>query len=213
MIKIEKLTKKFQNRPVFNKTNLTFENGKVYAVIGASGSGKTTLLNIVSKLEPYDGGVVLYNGQSIEKIKTQRFFRDDLGYLFQNFGLLDSNTIADNLDLGLIGKKLSKSDRIKVEKRALKQVGLDYLGLNQKIFALSGGEAQRVALAKVILKDPPLILADEPTAALDPKTSEEIMAILLSLRSSKRTIIIATHNPVIWNLADEVIDVNTVSNI
>lgn len=213
MIKIEKLTKKFQNRPVFNKTNLTFENGKVYAVIGASGSGKTTLLNIVSKLEPYDGGVVLYNGQSIEKIKTQQFFRDDLGYLFQNFGLLDSNTIADNLDLGLIGKKLSKSDRIKVEKRALKQVGLDYLGLNQKIFALSGGEAQRVALAKVILKDPPLILADEPTAALDPKTSEEIMAILLSLRSSKRTIIIATHNPVIWNLADEVIDVNTVSNI
>ena len=87
----------------------------------------------------------------------------------------------------------------------LKKVGLAYLALDQKIYELSGGEAQRVALAKVILKDPPLILADELTAALDPETSQEVMDLLLMLKKQDRLIIIATHNPVIWEKADEVI--------
>lgn len=87
----------------------------------------------------------------------------------------------------------------------LKKVGLAYLSLDQKIYELSGGEAQRVALAKVILKDPPLILADELTAALDPETSQEVMDLLLMLKKQDRLIIIATHNPVIWEKADEVI--------
>lgn len=90
----------------------------------------------------------------------------------------------------------------------LKKVGLAYLSLNQKIYELSGGEAQRVALAKVILKDPPLILADELTAALDPETSREVMDLLLTLKKQDRLIIIATHNPVIWEQADEVIRLN-----
>ena len=83
-----------------------------------------------------------------------------------------------------------------------------YLALDQKIYELSGGEAQRVALAKVILKDPPLILADELTAALDPETSREVMDLLLTLKNQKRIIIIATHNPVIWEQADEVVKLN-----
>ncbi|MGL5899894.1 MAG: putative bacteriocin export ABC transporter [Lactobacillaceae bacterium] len=213
MIKIENLTKAFKERQVLNRTNLTFENGKVYAVIGSSGSGKTTILNIIAKLEKYNSGEILYNGKPLNKIKDQYFFRNDLGYLFQNFGLLESNTIEENLDLGLIGRKLKKDDKIAQEKEALKKVGLDYLDLKQKIFALSGGEAQRVAIAKVMLKDPPLILADEPTAALDPKTSEEIMSLILSLRNENRIIILATHNPIIWNSADEVINVKDISNV
>lgn len=213
MIKIENLTKAFKERQVLNRTNLTFENGKVYAVIGSSGSGKTTILNIIAKLEKYNSGEILYNGKPLNKIKDQYFFRNDLGYLFQNFGLLESNTIEENLDLGLIGRKLKKDDKIAQEKEALKKVGLDYLDLKQKIFALSGGEAQRVAIAKVMLKDPPLILADEPTAALDPKTSEDIMSLILSLRNENRIIILATHNPIIWNSADEVINVKDISNV
>ena len=213
MIKIENLTKAFKERQVLNRTNLTFENGKVYAVIGSSGSGKTTILNIIAKLEKYNSGEILYNGKPLNKIKDQYFFRNDLGYLFQNFGLLESNTIEENLDLGLIGRKLKKDDKIAQEKEALKKVGLDYLDLKQKIFALSGGEAQRVAIAKVMLKDPPLILADEPTAALDPKTSEEIMSLILSLRNENRIIILATHSPIIWNSADEVINVKDISNV
>lgn len=213
MITITNLTKKFEDRVLFSNTNLVFETGKVYALIGASGSGKTTLLNILAKLESYDEGDILYNDRPLESIKSNQFFRDELGYLFQNFGLLDSQTIQENLDLGLIGRKLSKTEKTALQKEVLKQVNLDYLELDQKIFALSGGEAQRVALAKIILKDPPLILADEPTAALDPDSSAEIMSMVLGLRNENRIIIIATHNPIIWNLADEIIKVHDISNV
>lgn len=213
MIKIENLNKKFENRYLFSKTNVTFENGKVYALIGPSGSGKTTLLNILAQLEPYDDGKIVYHDQPLEKIKSHIYFRNELGYLFQNFGLLESQSIKENLDLGLIAKKLKKSEKIALEKEVLEMVHLEYLELGQKIYTLSGGEAQRVALAKTILKNPSLILADEPTAALDPVTSEEIMSILLSLRNESRVIIIATHNQSIWERADKVIPINTIANI
>ncbi|BDR58795.1 ABC transporter ATP-binding protein [Xylocopilactobacillus apicola] len=209
MLKTENLTKKFSERTLFDHVNLEFDAGKAYALIGRSGSGKTTLLNILGHLDKPDEGDVLYEGKSIFKIKPQKFFRNDLGYLFQNFGLLDSQTISDNLDLGLVGKKLEPSEKKKKKLAALAQVNLDYLDLDQKIYEISGGEAQRVALAKVILKDPPLIMADEPTAALDPTNGDEVMKLLLSLKNDHRTIIVATHNSAIWQQADEIIDLAT----
>lgn len=205
------MTKKFDQRNLFDHLNLEFKSGKVYALIGPSGSGKTTLLNILGHLEKIDSGDVLYDSKSLFKIKTQQFFRHDLGYLFQNFGLLESQTISDNLDLGLIGQKLEPNAKKQKKLNALKQVNLEYLKLDQKIYSISGGEAQRVALAKVILKDPPLILADEPTAALDPTNGDEVMKLLLSLKNDRRTIIIATHNSSIWEQADEIIDISTLN--
>ena len=210
MINIEHLTKSFGERIVFQDINLQFEAGKVYALIGNSGCGKTTLLNILAKLEPYDKGSISYRGQELKQIKSHHFFKNELGYLFQNFGLLENETVAANLELGLIGQKWTKQEKKQREEEVLEKVGLDYLTLDQKIYELSGGEAQRVALAKVILKDPPLILADELTAALDPETSQEIMNLLLSLKKPDRLIILATHNPVIWEKADEVIRLNTI---
>ena len=210
MIKIEHLAKSFGERTVFQDINLQFAAGKVYALIGNSGCGKTTLLNILAKLEPYDKGSISYRGQELKQIKSHHFFKNELGYLFQNFGLLENETIAANLELGLVGQKWTKQEKKKREEEVLEKVGLNYLTLNQKIYELSGGEAQRVALAKVILKDPPLILADELTAALDPETSQEIMNLLLSLKKPDRLIILATHNPVIWEKADEVIRLNTI---
>ena len=210
MIKIEHLAKSFGERTVFQDINLQFAAGKVYALIGNSGCGKTTLLNILAKLEPYDKGSISYRGQELKQIKSHHFFKNELGYLFQNFGLLENETVAANLKLGLIGQKWTKQEKKKREEEVLEKVGLDYLTLDQKIYELSGGEAQRVALAKVILKDPPLILADELTAALDPETSQEIMNLLLSLKKPDRLIILATHNPVIWEKADEVIRLNTI---
>ena len=210
MIKIEHLTKSFGERIVFQDINLQFAAGKVYALIGNSGCGKTTLLNILAKLEPYDKGSISYRGQELRKIKSHHFFKDELGYLFQNFCLLENETVAANLELGLIGQKLTKQEKKQREEEVLEKVGLDYLTLDRKIYELSGGVAQRIALAKVILKDPPLILADELTAALDPETSEEIMNLLLSLKKPDRLMIIATHNPVIWEKADEVIRLNTI---
>ena len=210
MIKIEHLAKSFGERTVFQDINLQFAAGKVYALIGNSGCGKTTLLNILAKLEPYEKGSISYQGQELKQIKSHHFFKNELGYLFQNFGLLENETIAANLELGLIGQKWTKQEKKKREEEVLEKVGLNYLTLDQKIYELSGGEAQRVALAKVILKDPPLILADELTAALDPETSQEIMNLLLSLKRPDRLIILATHNPVIWEKADEVIRLNTI---
>lgn len=197
MIKIEHLTKSFGERTVFQDINLQFAAGKVYSLIGNSGCGKTTLLNILAKLEPYDKGSISYRGQELKQIKSHHFFKNELGYLFQNFGLLENETVAANLELGLIGQKWTKQEKKQREAEVLEKVGLDYLTLDQKIYELSGGEAQRVALAKVILKDPPLILADELTAALDPETSQEIMNLLLSLKKPDRLMIIATHNPAI----------------
>ena len=210
MIKIEHLAKSFGERTVFQDINLQFTAGKVYALIGNSGCGKTTLLNILAKLEPYDKGSISYRGQELKQIKSHHFFKNELGYLFQNFGLLENETVAANLELGLIGQKLTKQEKKQREEEVLEKVGLNYLTLDQKIYELSGGEAQRVALAKVILKDPPLILADELTAALDPETSQEIMNLLLSLKKPDRLMIIATHNPAIWEKADEVIRLNTI---
>ncbi|KXT91924.1 Methionine ABC transporter ATP-binding protein [Streptococcus oralis] len=206
MIELQHIWKQFGSRIIFSDLNLNFQSGMVYALIGDSGCGKTTLLNMLGKLETFDKGEIVYKGKSLTSLKNEEFYRNELGYLFQNFGLLESQTIRENLELGLIGKKKNKKqEKERLLLQALQAVRLDYLSLNQKIYELSGGEAQRVALAKIILKDPPLILADEPTASLDPKNSKEIMEILLELRNANRTIIIATHNPSIWKMADQVI--------
>lgn len=206
MIELQHIWKQFGSRVIFSDLSLNFQGGIVYALIGDSGCGKTTLLNMLAKLETFDKGEIVYKGKSLTSLKNEEFYRNELGYLFQNFGLLESQTIRENLELGLIGKKQNKKqEKEGLLLQALQAVRLDYLSLNQKIYELSGGEAQRVALAKIILKDPPLILADEPTASLDPKNSKEIMEILLELRNSNRTIIIATHNPSIWKMADQVI--------
>ena len=206
MIELQHIWKQFGSRIIFSDLNLNFQSGIVYALIGDSGCGKTTLLNMLAKLETFDKGEIVYKGKSLTSLKNEEFYRNELGYLFQNFGLLESQTIRENLELGLIGKKKNKKqEKERLLLQALQAVRLDYLSLNQNIYELSGGEAQRVALAKIILKDPPLILADEPTASLDPKNSKEIMEILLELRNANRTIIIATHNPSIWKMADQVI--------
>ena len=206
MIELQHIWKQFGSRVIFSDLNLNFQSGMVYALIGDSGCGKTTLLNMLAKLETFDKGEIIYKGKSLTSLKNEEFYRNELGYLFQNFGLLESQTIRENLELGMIGKKKNKKqEKERLLLQALQAVRLDYLSLNQKIYELSGGEAQRVALAKIILKNPPLILADEPTASLDPKNSKEIMEILLELRNANRTIIIATHNPSIWKMADQII--------
>ena len=203
MIELKQVSKSFGERELFSNFSMTFEAGKVYALIGSSGSGKTTLMNMIGKLESYDG-TIFYRGKDLANYKSSDFFRHELGYLFQNFGLIENQSIEENLKLGLIGQKLSRSEQRLRQKQALEQVGLAYLDLDKRIFELSGGESQRVALAKVILKNPPLILADEPTASIDPATSQLIMEILLSLRDDNRLIIIPTQNPAIWEMADEV---------
>jgi len=207
MLELKKVSKKFAEKVVLDEFDFQFVTGKTYALVGVSGSGKTTLLNILGKLEKVDSGEVFFNDNNFNKIKEQNFFRNSVGYLFQNYGLIDNETVEENLDLAFVGRKVKKSDKKQLMSEVLKKVNLN-IELSRKIFSLSGGEAQRVAIAKIILKDPPLILADEPTASLDEINSQEIIRLLTGLANKKRIIVVATHNKNIWEKLDEVISLD-----
>lgn len=206
MIELKNITRQFPDNIIFNDFNIQFEAGKSYALIGASGSGKTTLLNIIGKLEKVDKGEVLINGTPLKNIKEKEYFKDYISYLFQNYGLIENKSIKENLELAFIGKKLKTNEKNQMMQEALEQVNLQ-LDMDRKIFSLSGGEAQRVAVAKTILKDSPIILADEPTASLDETNSREIIDLILNLQDENRIIIIATHNPSVYNALDEIIHI------
>ena len=206
MIELRNINKGFDDRIVLENLNYNFYEGNSYALIGASGAGKTTLLNIIGKLEEADSGDIIVNDINLNKIKEKDYFKNYLSYLFQNFGLIENKSIQENLMLAFIGEKISKLEMQKKMNEALKRVHLD-VKLNRKIYTLSGGEAQRVALAKTILKDSPIILADEPTASVDQKNSEEIIELILSLKKENKIIIIATHSPDIYNQVDHILEI------
>lgn len=206
MIELRNINKGFDDRIVLENLNYNFYEGNSYALIGASGAGKTTLLNIIGKLEEADSGDIIVNDINLNNIKEKDYFKNYLSYLFQNFGLIENKSIQENLMLAFIGEKISKLEMQKKMNDALKRVHLD-VKLNRKIYTLSGGEAQRVALAKTILKDSPIILADEPTASVDQKNSEEIIELILSLKKENKIIIIATHSPDIYNQVDHILEI------
>lgn len=206
MIELRNINKGFDDRIVLENLNYNFYEGNSYALIGASGAGKTTLLNIIGKLEEVDSGDIIVNDINLNNIKEKDYFKNYLSYLFQNFGLIENKSIQENLMLAFIGEKISKLEMQKKMNEALKRVHLD-VKLNRKIYTLSGGEAQRVALAKTILKDSPIILADEPTASIDQKNSEEIIELILSLKKENKIIIIATHSPDIYNQVDHILEI------
>ncbi|HEL1032919.1 TPA: ATP-binding cassette domain-containing protein [Streptococcus equi subsp. zooepidemicus] len=198
MIELKQLSKHYGKKKIYDKLSLTFEANRSYALVGPSGSGKTTLLNAIALLEKPDSGQILVNGQDIWSMKEQDYFKDYLGYVFQNYALIEEETVYDNL------KMLAPKSNI-VE--ALHSVGLDSSFLSQCIYELSGGQAQRVAIARLLLKKACIILADEPTGALDKETGDEIIELLLSLVSPDTVLIFATHDPNVFSRVDEIIDI------
>lgn len=198
MIEIKQLSKHYGKKKVYDKLSLTFEANRSYALVGPSGSGKTTLLNAIARLEKPDSGQILVNGEEIWSMKEQDYFKRYLGYVFQNYALIEEETVYDNL------KILAPKPKI-VE--ALHSVGLDSSFLSQNIYELSGGQAQRVAIARLLLKKACIILADEPTGALDKETGDEIIELLLSLVSPDTVLIFATHDPNVFSRVDEIIDI------
>lgn len=203
-----KVQKSYGDHQIFKDLSFRFEAGNIYALIGKSGSGKTTLLNMMAKLEAWNGGQIIYRGKALESYKERTFFEKELGYLFQNLGLIENASVAENLDLGLVGKKMSKEEKKQAFRDVLVKVNLSYLPLDRKIYTLSGGEAQRISVGKLMLKKPSLLLADEPTASLDPKTADEILKLVFQMRDPERLIIIATHSPEIWQRCDEVLAIS-----
>lgn len=198
MIELKQLSKHYGKKKIYDKLSLTFEANRSYALVGPSGSGKTTLLNAIARLEKPDSGQILVNGQDIWSMKEQDYFKRYLGYVFQNYALIEEETVYDNL------KILAPKPKI-VE--ALHSVGLDSSFLSQCIYELSGGQAQRVAIARLLLKKACIILADEPTGALDKETGDEIIELLLSLVSPDTVLIFATHDPNVFSRVDDIIDI------
>ena len=198
------VSKSFGSKKIFTDLNLIFESGKSYALIGGSGSGKSTLLNIIGRLEKIDSGNVLVDKQDIWKIKERTFFKNTVGYVFQNYSLIDNKTVYDNLSL------ITKDKKIMTD--VLEKVGLSSDYLHQKIYELSGGQAQRVAIARMLMKPRKIILADEPTGALDGEIGKEIIRLLLNERDEDKYVIIATHDPAVYNEVDVIIDMKDIGD-
>lgn len=198
------VSKSFGSKKIFTDLNLRFESGKSYALIGGSGSGKSTLLNIIGRLEKIDSGNVLVDKQDIWKIKERTFFKNTVGYVFQNYSLIDNKTVYDNLKLITKDKKTITD--------VLEKVGLSSDYLHQKIYELSGGQAQRVAIARMLMKPRKIILADEPTGALDDEIGKEIIRLLLNERDEDKYVIIATHDPAVYNKVDVIIDMKDIGD-
>lgn len=207
MIKVEHLTKKFKEKVIFEDINCTLETGKAYAIVGKSGAGKTTFLNVLSGLEQPSSGKVVITDLTVNGKNRKKLYRTTFGFIFQNFGLIDTETVKQNLELGLVNQKLTKGQKSKRMHAALKQVGLEKMPFNQKVYTLSGGEQQRIALARILLKTPKVIFADEPTGSLDSENSKVVLKTLLNNFDPAATIVIATHDPSVWQECDYLIKI------
>ncbi|MCT6876717.1 MAG: ABC transporter ATP-binding protein [Lactobacillus apis] len=196
MIELKNITKKFENKTVFANFNLQIDQNEMVAIIGPSGSGKSTLLNILGLIDKVDDGD--YQFEQYTNIKpnsrlAQKIIREKISYLFQNFALIEEDTVLQNLLLALKYVKQSKKEKTEIITAALQKVGLSEY-LNSKIYELSGGQQQRIAVARAIIKPSELVLADEPTGSLDSKNRDEIIKLLLELNAAGKTVIVVTHD-------------------
>jgi putative ABC transport system ATP-binding protein len=188
--------------------DLTILQGKHVSIIGPSGSGKSTLLNLISCLDTPTEGEVYIEGIDINSLKgfeKARLRREKLGFVFQQFNLIRNMTAFENIELPMRFRETPRRERRKKVNELLSLVGLEGKG-NNRPTELSGGEQQRVAVARALANNPKIILADEPTGNLDTKTGEKIMELLLRLnREEDKTLVVVTHDPRIANNADRVI--------
>ena len=185
-----------QSTEALKNVNFSVDNGEYVAIMGESGSGKTTLLNILDTFDKATSGSVLLNNLDLSKLKDKEladFRRDNLGFVFQDFNLLDNFSIKDNILLPLVlANKKYKDMEARLEK-VTKPLGIDKL-INKYPYEISGGQRQRVAVARAIITNPSLILADEPTGALDSKSTDQLLNVFDKLNEIGQTIIMVTHS-------------------
>lgn len=209
IIKAHNIKKNYQEKILFESLNVEIEANTLTTIFGESGSGKTTLLNLLGLLEKPNSGTIELFGVTVPKLNSRQALlerRNNVSYLFQNFGLIDDATVSQNLDLGLEYVKASKQEKKILKERALVAVNLQ-VKLNTKIYSLSGGEQQRVAIARALLKPSKLVLADEPTGSLDKENKEEIGDLLLSLKKQGKTVVVVSHDPYFKVISDRIIDI------
>lgn len=179
-----------------SNVNFSVENGEYVAIMGESGSGKTTLLNILAALDKPTGGKVILEGRDLSEVREKdisSFRRDNLGFVFQDFNLLDTFTLRDNILLPLV---LAKKNIKEMEKKVgpiAEKLGISKL-LDKYPYEVSGGQKQRVAVARALITEPSLILADEPTGALDSKSTDSLLESFADINRGGQTIIMVTHS-------------------
>ena len=215
-IKVEKLSKNFVNNKVvvkvLNNLNLNLETGKIIALVGPSGSGKSTLLHLLALLDkPTEGKITILGEptQNITENKRNQLIRNYISIIFQNNNLLLDFTAVENVAMPLIIRNKNYKSSIKEAESYLKKVNLGHR-LNHFPSDLSGGEQQRVAIARSLISDTKIILADEPTGNLDNKNSSEVLSYFLKLKQKNKIVLIATHNREIAKKADYTLSIRDV---
>lgn len=200
MLKLKKINKSYSTgqfkQSVLKDISLSFRNNEFVSILGPSGSGKTTLLNIIGGLDRYDSGDLIINGKSTKNFKNRdwdSYRNNSIGFIFQSYNLIGHMTILSNVELCMTLSGVSAKERRKRAKEALIKVGLKN-HIHKKPNQLSGGQMQRVAIARALVNNPDIILADEPTGALDSKTSKQIMELIKEIAKDK-LVIMVTHNP------------------
>lgn len=199
MIKLNKINKSYRTEAislhVLKDIDLEIDDGEFVSIMGASGSGKSTLLNILGILDSYDSGDYFLNGTLIKNMSEKRaaqFRNEMIGFVFQSFNLINFKNALENVALPLYYKNVSRKKRNLIAMEHLDKMGLKDWAHHMPN-ELSGGQKQRVAIARALISNPKIILADEPTGALDSKTSKEVMNVLSNLNSTGITTIIVTH--------------------
>ena len=206
-IKIENITKKYEKNKtikVLNDVSFNFESGKIYSIVGPSGSGKSTLLNLLSLIDTPNSGVIKINDNKIDftnKICNDNIRAKKIGIIYQDKNLLSDFSAIENVYLPNLLLSNDHTLSINLAKKIIKNVGLSSR-LNHFPSELSGGENQRIAIARALINSPEIILADEPTGSLDFENAKQIFELLLNLKNKKRIIIFATHNRYFANMAD-----------
>jgi len=199
MLRIEKLDKSYvtgKNRVhALKSVDLTIEGGEMVSIMGASGSGKSTLMNVIGLLDSYDSGTYHLDGLLMKDLSETRaavYRRNSIGFVFQSFNLIPFKTAAENVSLPLYYQGMRRSRRLAVARDTLERVGLRE-HCDHRPSELSGGEQQRVAIARALVSKPKILLADEPTGALDSGTSTEIMRLLQEVNAGGVTVLVVTH--------------------
>ncbi|GFO52176.1 bacteriocin ABC transporter ATP-binding protein [Lactococcus garvieae] len=196
IVSLSNIQKKIQDKPIFSIHAFTVSKGDFVTIKGVSGSGKSTLLNILGMNDTVSSGEYLFEGVETAELKAKeklKIKRNKISFLFQDFGLVEEETINYNLEIGLKYSKLRRKEKVKQKKEALNAVNLNKK-LSTTISSLYGGEKQRVALARIILKPSILILADEPTGSLDSLNRDIVTDILFQQSIDGKAVIIVTHD-------------------
>lgn len=200
MIELKNVSKKFETKTIFSDVSFVINDGEFVVISGKSGCGKSTLLSLISGIERVTSGSITVDGTDLTKTRNKtKFLREKISFLFQNFALSDNKTVMKNL------KMIPKNARSSI---SIEQA-LDILGIADKadkpVYTLSGGEQQRVALARVMLKKCDIVLADEPTGSLDSENSGIVIEILKKLNRAGKTIILVTHDESLKNIGNRLI--------